>query len=58
MTNKKQQRADIIENTIERYDSDLMCHIQQHVINEFMDTDVDDEEKDKKPKSEPDKKAK
>ena len=42
MTNKKQQRADIIENTIERYNSDLMFYIQQHVINEFMDTDVDD----------------
>jgi len=43
MTNNKQQRADIIENTIEIYVTELMYHIQQHVINEFMDTDVDDE---------------
>jgi len=43
MTNNKQQRADIIENTIENYDTELMYHIQQHVINEFMDADVDDE---------------
>ena len=43
MTNNKQQRADIIENTIENYVTELMYHIQQHVINEFMDADVDDE---------------
>jgi len=43
MANKKQQRADIIENTIEHYNSDLMYHIQQHVTNEFMETDVDDD---------------
>jgi len=43
MTNNKQQRADIIENTIEIYVTELMYHIQQHVINEFMETDNDDE---------------
>jgi len=43
MTNKKQQRADIIENAMEHYNTDLMYHIQQYVINEFMDADVDDE---------------
>ena len=43
MTNNKQQRTDIIENTIENYVTELMYHIQQHVINEFMDADVDDE---------------
>ncbi len=42
MTNNKQQRADIIENTIEIYVTELMYHIQQHVINEFMETDNDE----------------
>lgn len=42
MTNNKQQRADIIDNTIDRYDSDLMYHIQQYVIDEFMDEACDD----------------
>ena len=42
MTNNKQQRADIIENTIENYDTELMYHIQQHVIDEFMDEAYDD----------------
>jgi len=44
MTNNKQQRADIIENTMGDFcHTELMYHIQQHVIDEFMDTDVDDE---------------
>ena len=44
MTNNKQQRADIIEDIVERrYKSELMYHIQQHVINAFMEVDEDDE---------------
>ena len=41
--NNKQQRVDIIENTIESYDSDLMYHIQQYVINAFMEVDFEDD---------------
>ena len=44
MTNNKQQRADIIEKAMGDFcHTELMYHIQQHVINEFMETDVDDE---------------
>lgn len=43
MNNKVEERQNIIQKTIEKYDSDLMVHIQQYVINEFMDVDVDDE---------------
>ncbi len=41
MTNNKQERQEqrlaIINNTNEHYGSELMFHIQQHVVNEFMD---------------------
>ena len=42
MNNKVEQRQNIIQKTIENYDTELMYHIQQHVIDEFMDEAYDD----------------
>ena len=47
MTNNKQERQEqrlaIINDTNEHYGSELMFHIQQHVVNEFMEVDFEDD---------------
>ena len=47
MTNNKQERQEqrlaIINDTNEHYGSELMLHIQQHVVNEFMEVDFEDD---------------